>query len=265
MKVVRMDSTYHEEILSFFGEEADKFYFIISDIIRNNFSEQSFKLYGEFDNNKLQSILLNNFNNLTYFSRTDRSFEVYKDVLKKLNFNKISGPNKLVEKVIPYVNIQGDGLSYLGYVNKIILDKRYTELPIRFINTDEEIGMQYDLLKSSKEYIGMLPDNKETYIAEQKNKININSRTAYLMIDNQMVSSCSTIAEHDKSAIIVGVVTNPKFRNKGFGSEVLIGIFEVLLKEGKKPYLFYNNPSARSVYMKIGMEEVCEWRVAFLK
>lgn len=163
------------------------------------------------------------------------------------------------------MNVQNDELSYLGYVNNIILEKRYTELPIRFINTDEEIGMQYDLLMSSKEYIDVLPDNKEIYIAEQKNKGNINSRTAYLMMDNQMVSSCSTIAEHDKSAIIVGVVTNPKFRNKGFASEVLIGLFEALLKEGKKPYLFYKNPLARSVYIKIGMEEVCEWRVAFLK
>lgn len=86
MKILRMNSTYHEEILSFFGEEADKFYFIISDIIKNNYFGENFKLFGEFDNNKLQSILINSFNNLTYFSRTDRSFDVYKDVLNKTKF-----------------------------------------------------------------------------------------------------------------------------------------------------------------------------------
>lgn len=32
-------------------------------------------------------------------------------------------------------------------------------------------------------------------------------------------------------------------------------------KGGKYPYLFYNNLAARSVYMKVGMEEVCQWRV----
>lgn len=149
----------------------------------------------------------------------------------------------------------------MGYVEKVVLKRNYPHIPVRFINTDEEIGMQYDLLMSTVEYHGVLPDSREDYIREQKKNINKNSRTAYLMVDNKMVASCSTVAEYDKSAIVVGVITNPDFRNKGYGSEVLIGLFESLLKEGNYPYLFYNNPAARSVYKKVGMEEVCEWRV----
>jgi uncharacterized protein len=265
MNIVKMDSTYQQEVVNFFGEDIKKYYFIISDLIRNNYSGEHFKVYGEFEDNKLQSILLNSFGNVTYYSNTDRSIEAYSDIMKELNTKKLSGPSKLVEKLIPFVDVQSDGLSYMGFVEKVEAKRKYKDLPIRFITTEEEIGMQYDLLMSAEEYRGVLPDNRETYINEQKKSMNRNSRTAYLLVDGKMVSSCSTVAEHDKSAIVIGVVTNPAFRNKGYGSEVLIGLFESLLKEGRYPYLFYNNPAARRVYKKIGMEEVCEWRVVFTK
>lgn len=261
MNIIKMDITYHQEVLDFFGQDIKKYYFIVADLLRNNYSGENFKIYGEFENNKLQSILLNNFNNLTYYSKTDRSIDVYSEIFKDLNFKKISGPSSLAAKLIPLVEVQSDVNSYMGYVEKVVLKRSYPHLPVRFINTDEEIGMQYDLLMSTVEYHGVLPASREDYINEQKNNINKNSRTAYLMIDNKMAASCSTAAEYDKSAIVIGVVTHPDFRNKGYGSEVLIGLFESLLKEGKYPYLFYNNPAARSVYKKIGMEEVCEWRV----
>lgn len=260
-----MNSAYHQEVVNLFGQDIKKYYFIISDLIRNNYSGEHFKVYGEFEDNKLQSILLNNFGNVTYYSNIDRNIEAYKDIMKELSINKLSGPSKLVEKLIPFVNVQSEGLSYMGFVEKVVLKRKYEDLPIRFITTEEEIGMQYDLLMSTEEYSGILPDNREAYINEQKKSLNANSRTAYLLVDGKMVSSCSTVAEHDKSVIVIGVVTNPASRNKGYGSEVLTGLFESLLKEGKYPYLFYNNPAARRVYKKIGMEEVCEWRVVFTK
>ncbi|MDF2925549.1 MAG: hypothetical protein K0R57_4463 [Paenibacillaceae bacterium] len=86
-------------------------------------------------------------------------------------------------------------------------------------------------------------------------------RTMYLSIDGQMVASCSTVREGVNSAIIIGVVTHPSCRNKGYGTEMLIGLSDTLLNEGKYPYLFYSNPAARWVYKKIGMTEVCQWRV----
>lgn len=265
MSIVRMDNTYHQEVINFFGQDIKKFYFIVSDMLRNNYMGKNFKVYGEFEENKLQSILLSNFNNLTYYAKSDRDANVYKDIIVDLPFEKISGPSNLVEKLIPFVNIQSDRLSYMGYVEKIGIKRKYPHLQVKYISTDDEIGMQYDLLLSAKEYLGVMPDSKEKYITGQRKIINTNSRTAYLLIDDKMVSSCSTISEYDKSAIVTGVVTSPEFRNKGYGSEVLICLFETLISEGKNPYLFYSNPVASSVYKKLGMEEVCEWRVVFIK
>lgn len=55
------------------------------------------------------------------------------------------------------------------------------------------------------------------------------------------------------------------YRRKGYGTEVLVEMFDQLLAEGKYPYLFYSNPAARTVYKNMGMTEVCEWRVVFVK
>ncbi|CAG9623287.1 GNAT family N-acetyltransferase [Sutcliffiella rhizosphaerae] len=125
--------------------------------------------------------------------------------------------------------------------------------------------MQYDLFLSTDEFLGSLPENRDDYIKMESDRLkNTADQTAYLSIDNVMVSSVATIREGDKSAIIIGVYTNPKYRGKGYGTEVLTCLFNKLLSEGKYPYLFYNNPVARSVYKNLGMTEVCEWCVLFV-
>lgn len=122
--------------------------------------------------------------------------------------------------------------------------------------------MQYDLLLSTNEFTESLPKEKEEYVRNEFKRLKETSdRTLYLEVDGEMVSSCATIAEDKNSAIVIGVVTNPKFRNKGYGTEVLTGLFHMLLQEGKYPYLFYNNSAARSVYKSISMTEVTEWLV----
>jgi predicted GNAT family acetyltransferase len=176
----------------------------------------------------------------------------------------MSGPSNLIEKFRPYIKVKEDSLSYMGVIKNINLKRKYLDVPINIIKTEKEISIQYDLLMSTNEYVDCLPENKNDYILSEIKGINETSnRTAYLMMDNEMVSSCSTAKEGEKSAIIIGVVTNPKNRNKGYGTEVLIGLINVLLKEGKYPYLFYNNPAARRVYRKIGITEICEWRVIY--
>lgn len=262
MRIIELTINNHKDVVELFGEEITNYYFIVDDLLKNNYQEEFFHVYGEYDGGKLVSILLNNFNNITYYSKEDRNVEAYENILNKLSFTKLSGPSNLMEKFIPYVNVEEDTLSYMGVVKNIIAERKYKDIPVNIINTEEEVGMQYDLLMSTEEYIGCLPENKNEYIISEIKRVNETSdRTAYLSVDDEMISSCSTVREGDNSAIVIGVVTNPKYRNKGYSTEVLIGLFNMLLKEGRYPYLFYNNPAARSVYKKIGLTEVCEWRV----
>jgi predicted GNAT family acetyltransferase len=262
MNVVQLTNENHHEVLRLFGDEIIHYYFIINDLAANNYRGESFHVYGEYENGELVSILLNNFNNVTYYSKTDRDVKCYQDILKGLTFTKLSGPSDLMGKFLPYVNVKQDTISHMGVVKSITATRKHPDLKMKILQTEEEIAMQYDLLLSTDEFAGSLPENKTVYIKSELERLNSTSdRTVYLSIDNEMVSSAATVREGEKSAIVIGVFSNPQFRNKGYGTEVLIGLFEMLLKEGKYPYLFYTNPIARSVYKNLGMTEVCEWRV----
>lgn len=266
MSIVQLTSSHHKEVVKLFGNEIENYYFIINDLISNNYKSEHFRVYGEYEREKLVSILLTDFNNISYYSNSDREVDIYQGVIESLTFNKFSGSSKLVEKFIPYLDIKDDTISHMGVVKDICAKRMYPDLEMKIIQSEEEIGMQYDLFLLTEEFKGSLPENKNTYIDMEYERLKYTSdRTVYLSIDNEMVSSVSTIREGEKSAIIIGVFTNPKFRGKGYGTEVLIALFNMLLKEGKYLYLFYTNPLARSVYKNIGMTEVCEWRLVTVK
>ncbi|KAB8138088.1 GNAT family N-acetyltransferase [Gracilibacillus oryzae] len=174
----------------------------------------------------------------------------------------MSGPAAFIQKFIPYVDVKRNRKSHLGVVKKLSTNRKYPELEVKLVRSDEEIGMQYDLFHLTDEFTGSLPEKKADYIRMESERLKAtNDRTAYVSIDNKMAASCATIREGIKSAIIIGVFTNPEYRGRGFGTEVLTGLFDMLLQEGKYPYLFYSNPVARKVYKKIGMTEICEWCV----
>lgn len=264
IELIKLNINHHKYVIDLFGDEMIQYRFIISDLLRNNYSGVSFQVYGEFADNDLKSILLNNQNNLTYFSKDDRSIELYMGVLKEMHFHKISGAFHLVEKFIPFYNVKSDGLCYLGYFDTIAQNRKHLDMEIKYITSNEELGLLYYLLMSVKEYHNAIPSNKSIYIQEQKQHINDNTRTAYIFINNKMISSSSTVNEYTNSAIITGVITSLDYRKLGYGSDVLIDLVKNLLKEGKVPYLFYNNPAARNMYLKLGIKEVCEWRVCLI-
>ncbi len=260
MEIKKLSKQNHAEVVALFGEDLVYYHFLVDDLLDNDYGGEAFHVYGEYDKANLSSILLNNYENITYYARTDRSVDVYRDILGQLRFSKLSGPSHLMAKFLPFVEATADTLSYLGVVEDIKVQRSYPELVVNTISTAEEVGRQYDLLMSTEEY--NLGQDRDTYVqAEMRRLEGTNARTVYLSRDGQMIASCATTRESRNSAIIIGVVTDPEYRNQGYGTEVLVDLFAALLREGKYPYLFYNNPAARSVYKNLGMTEVCQWRV----
>lgn len=254
----------HNKVVGLFGEKLEDYNFMIMDILKNKYSSEEFKVYGEVINEKLLSILIYNFGNVTYYSPYDIGIEGYKDVLKDLNFAKLSGPSNLMEKFLSYVEVEDDIKSYVGMIKDIKVKSKYSDVRVKYVETREEIEKLYYLFKSTEEYKDVVPESKEKFIEDELVRLETsNDRTAYIEVEGEMVASCATRGETTKSAIIIGVVASPNHRNKGYGTEVLVGLFNDLLDEGKTPYLFYNNPVARSVYRNLGAKEVCEWRVIF--
>lgn len=79
------------------------------------------------------------------------------------------------------------------------------------------------------------------------------------------IVSCALInVEGSDAGVIGGVFTLPEVRGKGYAGACTAALSLDLQRDGKTPYLFYENPIAGMVYRHMGYEEVGSWMVLYL-
>lgn len=167
MTAIKLTYDNHQAVLALFGDERDHYRFLLHDLVDHRYESDSFRVFGTFEDGLLTSILLNNYNNLTYYTRsTEQQIDRYLPIWDQLAFNKISCPTRLIEQLLPYVEVVSHTQSYLGVVREVILQSKYPELHLHTITTDSELGMHYDLLGSVEEY--ELNVEREDYIRGER-------------------------------------------------------------------------------------------------
>ena len=254
----------HQKVLSLFDDRQKEYGFLIDEFVFNKYYQKNVKVFGEFVQGELSSILVNNGQNITYYANDKRDVTVYEDILSSLTFSKVSGEFDLIDPFLKMVQIKSDVLSHLGHIVKINHKPQHANLELCTISTKQEFSQLYDLLHITDEFTNVLSTDKDSYVSNQYHLINEHestTRICYLEINGQMIATAQTVSEYKNSVIITGVYTSPHHRDKGYGMDLLIRLCSQLLIEGKTPYFFYNNPKARSIYLKIGVLETTNWRV----
>ena len=79
--------------------------------------------------------------------------------------------------------------------------------------------------------------------------------------DGKVVSMAKTTSENKTNAMIIGVGTHPKYRNRSYASKCLIKICNELIQERKIPCLFCDNEKASEIYEKVGFEKIGYWSI----
>jgi predicted GNAT family acetyltransferase len=79
---------------------------------------------------------------------------------------------------------------------------------------------------------------------------------AFILRDGVIAAHGNTSGTTEKTAIIGGVYTMPKYRRNGFASQIVSVLARHLLAAGRMPLLLYDNPSAGSIYQKLGFTSV---------
>ncbi|WP_409296835.1 GNAT family N-acetyltransferase [Peribacillus sp. SCS-26] len=259
--IIQLTSAHHQHIEELFGANIENYHFIMNDLITYDYQVNRIKVFGEYENGRLVSFLLNAGGNVTYYSPETREARNYEDIIDGLSFCKLSGPSRCMKALIPMVEIKKKVVSHLGVIKCVTAQRRQGHLDVKVIHTEEELGMEYELMTGWGD-LGLHSLSKSEYIQRESERIQKpGSRTVYLSLNHKMAASASAVKEGANSAIITGVYTHPKYRGRGYGTEVLICLFSMLLSEGKFPFLFYTNPAAGSVYENLGMTPVCEWIV----
>lgn len=80
----------------------------------------------------------------------------------------------------------------------------------------------------------------------------------------RIVSSALLNVEASDTALVGGVFTLPEARGRGYATACVSALCHDLQKEGKTPYLFYENPSAGRIYRGLGFHVIDSWVLLFL-
>ncbi len=177
-------------------------------------------------------------------------------LIRSLNSHIVSSTVEVIEKLYPLLSDRYE--MEQGYVTEMLSMPEgacseevfpaeisdYDEIA-RLICSDEGVGGHYQ------------PEELKQQLLERAEEGF--GRNYILKRQGQIVHHAATYAELDNLAVISGVITKDEWRGKGIGTLAVKKLCRDLLKEGKKPCLFYYTRQAEQFYKKIGFEEGTGW------
>lgn len=183
-------------------------------------------------------------------------------LIRGLNSHIVSSTVDVIEKLYPllqdsYEMEQGYVTEMLHFPSGQISEEvrpakieEYDEIA-RLICSDEGVGGHYRPEELKEQLIARLGEGM--------------GRNYVLVREGEILCHAATYAELDNLAVISGVITREDQRGKGIGTLAVSKLCKELLKEGKKPCLFYYTKQAEAFYRKIGFEAGTGWAKLVLR
>ena len=248
----------NNKLMKLVMEEPEFNLYIIGDVENFGYNQNFLELFGEFDDNDvLSAVLVRYFSIFMLYAKGD--FDVYGFVNVIKNCDKLGmlvGKTEIVSKFekksLGFNNTEFHHFAVLKEINtsfeidkKIIVKNANIEDVERIIN-----------LKNSIKEFSRGSNSKEILLNELK------AGTAhgyYIEVDGDIVSYAQTSAENSKSAMVVSVMTDEKYRRKGLASACIKVLCKDLINQQKTLCLFYKNPEAGAIYKRLGFNEIGLW------
>ncbi len=238
-----------DKVLHYVKEEPILNLFIIGDIEAFGLDVDFQDVWLQYENYQITSCLLRYNENFVFYAKSDFEIEEVVEKIKEYPVNVINGSDHCVSKLIPYFSnfeINKDYLCELKELNEVEVDISYQ------IATIGDVPAVYNLIKTIKEF-----STTKTYLTSTANSIkNKASRLYYYKQNGKVVSTVRTACETSVSAMIGGVATDISYRGKGYARQLVYVLCKQLLSEGKKPCLFFDNPTAGRIYHELGFEDI---------
>jgi len=254
----KLEEKDRKETLDFLSEEASINLFAIGDIESFGFNEDFQDVWGQFEDDNLTGVLLRyNQNFIPYWKKDNFNSENFIDIIKTSPIKKkmISGKKVILknfEKIIDNYFKRETYFCELKKAGELIDDTS----SVRIAKTSDKYRIP-EFINNIKEF-----SHSPNITPEQfEKKLLTNSGKSYYIENSkgEIISIAQTTAENSISAMIVGVATREDYRKKGLVSKCMSKLCYDYLKEGKKLCLFYDNPEAGKIYMRIGFKEIEKW------
>lgn len=252
---IKANEKQKNEILEFLKQNKSENFFFISDIETYGLFAENISTYIVLEKNKVVACLMN-------FQKT----LLFYDPLHKVNYNQIKSfidENKIRNWILfsETFNRFEKEIKDDNYIIKSeILAELSTLAPVNNnFATETKINDVANLCVSKSQIAEFktLMSSLDDEIYKITKAIEAKRYYGFCVYDhNEIVSAASTASITDDVAIIGGVFTLPKARQKGYASECVARLHNLLLSKGIKTMLFYDNLQAGRIYNSLGYREI---------
>jgi hypothetical protein len=248
-----------KKLLPYLRKEKEFNIFIIGDIENAPDDADYMDIYIDGDLFQPRGVLLRYFDYFILYTHGQMNYKQAAKIMKDYGKAKVlSGKKNCIDEIKPFV-----------------YDMIEEEHKMHFTALKEPLFKHYDyeikkLTVENAYKVTKLLDNIDEFNARDNESFvsgikNGSARSYYMEIDGKVVSTASTSAESRDAAMIVAVATDRSYRNRGYATAVMSKLCSDLLKEGKIPCLFYNNPSAGKIYERMGFRRIGFWKMLKFK
>ena len=253
--IQRLSNSHHKKVIEYLHKEKEVNIFLLSDIERFGYDSYFFSIYGGIDENgEIKGILLKCFEFIIFYAYDEFNVDEFAKFINDSECEEICGKSEVLEKLEPKINL-----------------KRYRKVNIfKLVNTNLLPSYKEDNIKLRKIRFGNL--NKVVRLYEEIDEFenttvdNIKSslktgRGYCVEREGKVVSMAKTTSENKSNAMIIGVGTHPKYRNRSYATKCVVKICNELLQEKKIPCLFCDNERASAMYRMLGFEKIGYWSI----
>lgn len=249
------------KILEYIRKEPEFNIFFLGDIENFGVDCEQVEIFAGKRGDTYDSLVLRYLNNYVVYSRfEDYDAKTVAEFLRERNASAVSGKGSVLEQLAPGLPgkfVKYSLLSKLERVKKpAAASKEYELRALTPGDAEAVVALFSEIREFAERY--RKDAEKEVYAL----RLNLNTSGAGYgaFRDGSLVSVALTTAENSESAMIVGVATLPEHRERGLAGNLVAGLCEKCLNQGKRYLcLFYDNPDAGKVYRELGFKEMGEY------
>lgn len=259
--IVKMDQTWHKQVMDYLSEEPALNLFIIADIENFGYETDSQDIWADVDDNEsITGILLRYKGNYLPYAKGEINAKAFSEIINKdKSYEMLSGKKEITEQFIPFLNFERTKELYFAELkdakalNQNSSRQNIIQADVKDVESLMELKYlikEFSIGKTAKESLEQALSTKT-------------GRTYFIREEDTVVSCASSTAENSVSAMIVGVCSHPEKRNKGYASLCMEALCYDILAEGKTLCLFYDNPKAGSIYKRLGFKDIGFWSMNY--
>jgi uncharacterized protein len=232
---------------------------MIGNIETFGMENRDLEYWGYYDNDDLKAILMRYKFNWGVYQKEEIDYYDFGDIITKYNHNN--------PKTLRYINGHWQYVMHLYNKVEAYRPSSITHKIFYRLEDDSELIPNNSIVRRATEedidklvefysHAGEMRRDRETIEGS------IKSLRIYIsVIGDSIVSSVATNTESSNMAMIGGLFTPRHLRGHGYGRACVSEMCRQLIKEGKTPCLFNDDPLAEKIVKSLGFKAIGNWKM----